>query len=334
MTFPIDLPLALNTLLPADFSQRISVNDAASATSALPDWAASLMWLGAWCRSNQQVGKRLIVFAVLPTRNLAAAFAGLGSLVAGAREFKDELSWPIFSALPCGSCVFWRDSNGVRCSGEIVGVTEYKGAEFVAVKVIKARKKSDVGTCRKFGRSQFDTYQFSEEKPPSPLQANAFSEALHSIKLLIGDIHPKWLSVDGAEALIVSNVTSFETAVENLSISVDGAKPVNLRILLCLDRNNTQRHAKLRIEPPRGDMKGTFPLAILDGPSAFWAHEHLGAVNNMLVILDRSEYQDGIHDKVLELQLIPQAVGVADLAAIPDKFAHGFELAGFWIDSQ
>lgn len=327
-------PKVLLNMSPSDFSLRISVLDDCE-KSALPDWAASLMWLGAWCRSNQLAGKRLIVFAVLPTRELAAAFASLGCLVAGASAFEDALSWPTFKKLPAGRSVFWVPRNtGVRYCGEIVGFKEYEGSEFIVVKVTTARRPSEVGLIREISRAYFDDYRFTEEKPPSAPKAASFEAAWQSIEPLVKNPNPKWIWADGAEGLLVTSLAVLESEILHLSLSIDGRPPISMPELLCLERNKVQSHAKLRIDHPRGAIDGVFPLAILDGAKAFLVHEHLASVSNMLVILDRSEYQEGIHDKALELRSISQDNNGYFQGSMPDRFAPGIELAAYLIDGQ
>lgn len=340
MRFPIfrigqvDLPNALIDMLTDNFDQRITVIDGDD-ESSLPDWAESLIRLGAWCRSCQQDGKRLIVFAVLPTRELAAAFASFGCLVSGAAEFEDALSWPTFKKMPIGQSVFWVHRNtSSRYCGEILDFKENEGAEFIIVKVTKAQRKAEIGMIREISRSYFDDYRFTEEKPPSKSKAERFETTQLSLSSLVSNLNPKWIWADGAEALIVSSVDNFESSIEGLSLSIDGKSPISMSNLLCLGRNRDHGHAKLRIDHPRGTLNGDFPLAILDGPNAFMMHEHLSMVPNILVILDRCEYQASIDDKVLELSSISQEIKTEFISAMPGNFAPGIELAAYLIDGQ
>ena len=324
---------ALNTLLPTDFSCRISVIDGLE-KSSLPDWAASLMWLGAWCRSNQLACKRLVVFAVLPTRELAAAFAGLGCLVAGASNFEDALSWPTFKKLPIGRSVFWISKDGTKhYRGNIVGFKEYDGSEFIVVEVTKASRRAEVGTRREVSRNYFDDYRFTEEKPPTAPKAASFDAAGQSLGCLVENLNPKWMWADGSEGLLVTNVAMFENALAGFSLSIEGQAPIAMSDLLCFGSNKLQSHAKLRIDHPKGVISGNFPIVILDGAKAFMVHEHLTAGSNMLVILDRSEYQEGIHDEVMQLRSISSDCQNADLkSAMPSTLTPGVELAAYWVD--
>jgi len=320
-------------LLPADFSHRISVLDG-NDKPFLPDWAASLIWLGAWCRSCQIAGKRLIVFAVLPTRELAAAFAGLGCLVSGASNFQDVLSWPTFKKLPIGRVVFWSRKNGTaRYRGNIIGFEEFGGAEFIAVNVTKAPRKAEVGSGLKINRMNFDEYRFTEEETPSVARAVALDAASRSLGSLVEHMNAKWIWADGAEGLLVASVATFMSSIDGLTLSIDGQAPIAVSDLLCAGRNSGQYHAKLRIDHHRGALSGNFPLVILDGAKAFMVHEHLAAESNLLVILDRLEYQDGIHDATLELRSISCDISNDDFgSAMPNKLAPGVEVAAYLIN--
>jgi hypothetical protein len=322
-------------LRPVDLSNRISVLDGCD-KSSLPDWAASLVWLGAWCRSNRLAGKRLIVFAVLPTRELAAAFAGLGCLMAGASNFEDALSWPMFRKLLSGRGVFWKSNNGKkRYGGNIVGFKECDGSEFIVVDVTKASKKAEVGTLWNISRNHFDDYRFTEEKPPTITRSASLDAVEQTLRSLVNNLNPKWIWADGAEGLLVTSVATFDSEIAGISLSIDEQTPITISDLLCLGRNKGQNHAKLRIDHPRGTLTGNFPLVILDGPQAFMVHEHLAEVTNMIVILDRSEYQEGIHDAVLALRSISSDVQNTDfMDSMPGKFTPGIELAAYWVNEQ
>ena len=328
------MPNTLIKMLSADVSRCISVLDDCEKI-ALPDWAVSLIWLGAWCRSSQLAGKRLIVFAVLPTRELSAAFASLGCLVAGADVFEDSLSWPKFKELPAGRSVFWIHRNTMaHYCGVILDFKEYEGAEFIVVQVTKGPKKNHAGTTIEINQRYFDEYRFTEEKPPSVPRTASFDAARQSIGSLVESLNPKWIWADGAEGLLVTSLATFESEIADLSLSIDGKPSIAMLDLLCLGRNKEQNHAKLRVDHPRGALEGVFPLAILDGAKAFMVHEHLASVSNMLVILDRSEYQEGIHDKALELRSISQDNNAYFQGSMPDRFAPGIEIAAYLIDGQ
>lgn len=276
------------------------------------------------------------MFAVLPDRELAAAFAGLGCLLAGARTFEDALSWPKFRNLPVGHGVFWSPKNGKgRYQGTILGFRNYSGAEFIALQVTKAPRRAEIGCAREISERYFDDYRFTAEQPPSVARTESFEGASRFLADLIDKVNPKWIWADGAEGILVTSVTKFERAIADVSLSVELQAPIAMVELLCLGKNRGQGHAKLRIDHPRGTLSSEFPLAILDGAAAFLVHEHLPGVSNMLVILNRSEYQEEIHGAVLQLRSIADHDDPSLFQnAIPDLFAPGIELAAYLIDRR
>jgi hypothetical protein len=299
----------------------------------LPEWSAALIWLGAWCRKHQFIDKRLIVFAVLPTRELAAAFACVGNLLAGATEYQDTLSWAIFSRLSKGSKVYWYHRGNQRpYSGNVMGIEQHGDSEFIVLHVLKAPRRAEIGSTFKISQRYFDEYRFVEEQPPTALQTCSYHDAARSMCGLLESVNPKWIWADGAEGLIITSMAKFETAIAGLYLKVDGQQPMPFRDLLCLGINGVPVHAKLRISYPKGELSGNFPLAILDGPDAFYIHEHLDHIPNVLVILDRAEYQEGINGTLLQLQNLADENMKNYFDDIPDKFPPGIELAAYAID--
>ena len=318
----------------SEIRTRISVIDGEERFS-IPDWAASMVWLGAWCRSSQLPGKRLVVFAVLPTRELTATFAGLGSLIGGGGVFEDVLTWQTFKKLPAGRVVYLiRRDTGMRYSGKIIGFEDCDGTEFIVVKITDSSKskKSTIGSILRINQKYFDRYRSTEDKPPSVSKTASLDAAGSAFDSLIENLNPKWIWSDGTEGLLVTSVTTFDRTIKNLSLLINGKQSIALSDILCLARNKDVSHAKLRFEHPRGSLDGVFPLAILDGPKAFEVHEHLCTVRNLLVILDRSEYQSSIHDTALQLIPISQDISPEFKRSIPERFAPGIELAAYLID--
>jgi len=325
----------LKNLLPDDIRQRVSILYG-DHTYSVPDWAATLIYLGSWVRSNSIADKRLIVAIVLPTRELAAAFAAIGCLIAGASAFEDALSWPKFKSLPTGREVFWSLRDGTdRYRGKILGVEERGNSEFISLCVSKAPRRKVIGTTLQINRRYFEGYRFTEEAPPTRPKTELFNAAKQALGRLVENLNPKWVWADGAEGLLVTSVATFENSIKGLSLSIGERGPIAISDLLCSARNRDQSHSKLRIEHPRGALAGDFPVAILDGPNAFLVHEHLAKIPNLLVILDRSEYQQDIHDVLLSLRSISCDSHNDDLQeSIPGTFPAGVEVAAYLIDHQ
>lgn len=322
--------MSIGTLLP--FADKLRVLDG-DATLPLPDWAVGILWIGNWARIHQFRDKRLIVFVVLPTRRFAAAFAGLGCLIAGARTFRDELSWRRFRALPPGQSVFWKQRSGSgNYQGNIVGFTELDGSQFIEVRITKAPRKAEVGVLHTISESTFEGYHFSEERPPTAMRSVALEEANSLIETLVGGINDRWMWSDGAEGIVLTSVVSFQRCLEDIRLAVDGRPPMAMSDLLCLGRNRDQVHAKFRIIHPRGKIDGQFPLTILDGAEALSVHEHVGIDSNLLIFLDRSEYQEDVHSLVQQLRAVSFDYGTNEFPGdLPDRFPPGFEIAAFLV---
>ena len=104
--------------------------------------------------------------------------------------------------------------------------------------------------------------------------------------------------------------------------------------LLCVAKSSESTLAKLRISHPGGKLSGTYPLAILDGAEAFHEAEHLSGSQNILTILDRSEFSDGVNDRLLELGAIASDVSLSELGKIPAHFPPGLEVAAYIVHRE
>lgn len=301
----------------------------------LPEWASALVWLGGWCRETQFQDKRLITFAILPSRKLAAAFAAFGAMLGGARSFKDTLSWPRFRNKPIGSVVYWKERQGTKqFAGTILKFEEMYGTELITLQVTKPASAAKKGGTTSIGRGQFDNYLFTEEEPPSASRSSTFSHSESLMKKMLGDLNQKWIWADGAESILVTRMTNFGENIADLSLSYDDTAPVPMLDLLCVSKSNESTLAKLRISHPGGKLDGRYPLAILDGAEAFHEVEHLSGSHNILTILDRSEFSEGINDRLLELGAIASDVQLDELGELPAQFPPGLELAAYLVPRE
>jgi hypothetical protein len=319
----------LNIVHSLNLGRTIQLMDGAHVVP-LPEWAAALVWLGAWCRQHQIPDKRLITFVVLPTRTLASAFVGLGCLLQGAGTYQRTLSWPRFSLLPVGSVVHWKQ-GAEAWSGNILGIEALDGTEFMRIEVTRPLARGKKGAIRLVSRNYFDNCRFSEEKPPSSSKIASIQESEQVLREMLGSLDDEWIWADGAEAVLVTGVAAFERGLPELATVAGGRRPFALKELLCTGRTHELAHAKLRVASPRGKLTGEYPLAILDGADAFHTHQHLTHIPNLVILLDRSEYGDEIHDTVLQLKQAGSCAAIEQLMPIPDAFPEGFELASYII---
>lgn len=275
------------------------------------------------------------MFATLPTRELVTSFVAFGAILGGARSFEDSLSWPRFRNKPIGSVVYWKERQGTkRFAGTILRFEEMYGTELITLQVTKPASAAKKGGTTSIGRGQFDNYLFTEEEPPTASRSSTFSHSERFIKTLLGDLNPRWIWADRAESILVTRMTSFGDAIANLSLSSDDTASVPLQDLLCAAKGSEATSAKLRISHAGGKLDGKYPLAILDGAEAFHEAPHLSGTINILTILDRFEFSEGINDRLLELGAIASDVQLDELAELPAYFPAGFDLAAYVVPRE
>jgi hypothetical protein len=297
---------------------------------SLPDWTASLIWFGMECRRIQIEKKRLVTFLVLPTREFAAAFISLGGLISGCRLFENELSWPKFRKLAAETTIYWIKADKVH-EGLIAGFEEICGEDFIRIDQVKPKSKFQVSLS--VSRANFENYRFSLEKPLSVKKDSSFSDAQSFLSAAAGTVHPAWIFSDGAECLLVTNMIRFNREVSEISL-VSGQSPqMDLAEILCLDRVN-QLHAKLRISHPRGKLLGRYPLVILDGPGAFDGYHHVDNMANVIVILNRVEYRELIHNEVMQLRNSEDEAPKDLFGDLSFRLPVGFECASYLVRSN
>lgn len=234
-----------------------------------------------------------------------------------------------------GSLVYWKQKNGTESfAGKIIGFTEEYGSEFIKVQVTKPIAKAKKGLLQLVSKGHFDGYFFTEERPLGVAKNFVLKEAELMLSQMVGKINPKWIWSDGSEALLVTSMKNFIDTTESIFISIDGLPKIRLADLLCLGKGNENSHAKLRLTHPRNEcVGGEFPIIILDGPDAFDIRSHLSGSANVLVILDRMEYQERIHNAVLQLQNTAQELEQI-FSGLPDHFPFGVECAAYSVKAN
>lgn len=292
----------------------------------LPDWAKAYLWLGWWCRKLQLEHARLLVVSVLPTRNLAAAFAGLGCLLAGAQQFCDGFKWQDFRNLPPGSEVFWKVLNSNTKYGGIVLEPTDGDADLVSVRITTRINK---GTTWSFSPSKFVECLFSQENLPTPRGTLAMENAMLLHQRLGLETKPRWIWTAGAEAQVVTNQTKFREALTRLQIGVQGTAAVPFEDVLCAPRDG-DKLTKLRVLSVNHAFVKDVPVTILDGEAAFDQRDEIES-GNVLILLERTEYTAEIHNYLLDLRNWAEAPSLVVLQDMPSHFPPGIELAAFVI---
>ncbi len=298
-----------------------------------PPWIDFLIAMGGWSRRNQQKSRRIISLILVPSRTLAAGFCALGSLLEGARTFEDSLTWPSFRTLPVGTTVHWKQKQGrSNFSGKILGFEDIFGTEFISLEVTKPASVARKGLNQKFSKNHFDEYLFTTEQPANTSKVLAMDDANKILTSWIGHLNPKWIWSDGAESLIVTSMSGFEKDLSDIYLTCNDLLPIPLLNILCFEKNNVDSHSKLRISHPKGELEGEFPLVILDGPEAFHRFIYSSNSSNLLIILERSEYLDDIHNTVLQLRSNgEECLELLDIG-LPVIIPSGIELIAYSIE--
>ncbi len=266
-----------------------------------PPWVNFLVSLGSVCRGLQFDNKRLITLVVLPTRSFAAGFANLGSLLIGAKNFNDSLNWETFKALPIGTTVYW-NKDQTKYAGIILGFERMYDDDFILLEVTKPVTKAKGGLKSFISRSNFQEYSFSREQPLGVSKSETLDKAGRFFNAWVGGISQRWIWADGAESLIVGRVKELSSIYSELFISLDGEDQISMQDMLCMQNNHLNFHGKSRVTHPRGELDGDFPLIILDGPEGFYIYTNKSSTSNLLVFLDRSEFNENIQNTVLQLK--------------------------------
>jgi len=294
---------------------------------SLPDWAKAEIWLGWWCRNCQLEGKRLLVVAVLPSRKLSAAFAGLGCLLAGAKQFHGGFTWDDLRNLPEGSKIFWNiPGNHSRYEGEIGKIPDWD-SNLVSVLITRGARR-DVGTVWYFSAQRFSECLFSEECMPTQRRTIAMDNVLRLHGELGLDTKASWIWTAGTEAQIVTNQTKFWDNLDDLEIGSKGSNPLRFEDTLCAAKGNDRTLSKLRVVSVGQIHEQNSLLTILDGGDSF---DHVQDIEsgNVLILLDRTEYTMDKHNQILDACNSAIELSPGILPDPPAELPPGLEITAF-----
>lgn len=294
----------------------------------MPAWAKATLWLGWWARRWQLPDSRLLAVTVLPSRDLAAMFASLGCVIAGAQQFDKEFSWDDLVALPAGSSIFWKTpGSNIRYEGIVLDPLILEGQLLVTVRIEKGRPR-ERGTLRSFSQVRFAECIFSEAclptKQGSQVMENAFS-FLHSVGI---PVKRSWFWSAGVEASLRTNMTRFWNAVDGLEITVSDSGPYPVADALCSAMADERRNVKVRVASAARAAEKASPVHILDGIDTFHQIRDIGS-GNVVVILDRAEYSPEVHNFLLNARSFSRDPSRELLESVPERFPPGFELSAF-----
>lgn len=295
---------------------------------AMPAWSKATLWLGWWARRWQLPDSRLLAVAVLPSRDLAAMFASLGCVIAGAQQFDKGFGWDDLVALPAGSPIFWKTPGSkTRYEGVVLESAASAGQELVPVRIEKGRS-GERGVVWSFSPGKFAECIFSEACLPtrqgSQVMENAFA-FLHSVGV---QVRRSWLWSAGVEASLRTNMTRFRNAIDGLVIGVSDSGLCPAGDALCSAMPDERRNAKVLVASATRAAEKASPVHILDGIDAFHQVRDISS-GNVVVILDRAEYSPEVHNFLLNAKSFSRDPSRELLESVPERFPPGFELSAF-----
>lgn len=305
----------------------------AGAKHAMPAWAKATLWLGWWTRKWQLSDSRLLAVAVLPSRDLAAMFASLGCVIAGAQQFEKGFCWDDLVALPAGSPIFWKIPNSkTRYEGVVLESTASEGQELVPVRVEKGGSK-ERGMVWFFSPRKFAECIFSEACLPTRQGSQIMENAFAFLQSAGVQVKRSWLWSGGVEASLRTNMTRFWNALDGLAIGVSDSGLCPAGDALCPAMPDERRNAKVQVASATRASETASPVHILDGIDAFHQVRDIGS-GNVVVILDRAEYSPEVNNFLLNARSCSRDPSPEVLESVPERFPPGFELSAYVLPKE
>lgn len=291
-----------------------------------PDWVKTEIWLGWFCRWWQMPGACLVLVAILPTRDLAAVFSGLGCIFAGAHKFEGGFTWEELVCSAAGTPYFCLYNNQC-CQVKVTGTEDIENNSLVNVKFTSGPKNligAEIGVTNR----SFSQFRFTKEKTPATRGREAIKKTWDFIRLLGLNPQADWQWSVGAEACTITKRTRYRNSMEGISLSAGDSGPaVPLKDLINPADMGDIHMAKLRLETTRRHVTDKFPTLILDGKEAF-NHVRAGVSSrNILILLDRSEFNSEIRDMLLEWNNYSLEPANGMVESLPDLIPPEIELS-------
>jgi len=266
-----------------------------------PDFAKFMIWLGYMCRKTQLENYRMVTAVLVPTRISCAAFAGIGAIAAALKEDKSFLSWEKFIKLENSERIFFihpgKDGKIERLEGE-VGELMLNGTMRKVKIISKLKRHKDLQIT--MSKGSFEKREVSLE----PFQNNRGLKAVNQVGRffsgsMIG-IEGKNLFLQDNETLIVTQKARFAREMESLNFSYGNSKEK-----FEFDELIMTQFSRTIIRTPKSIDLHTIecPLAILDGLEALRALENIGKTQNVLILIENSEFNDECQNRISELAL-------------------------------
>jgi len=319
------------------FRHPLLISDGApivSNSDCIEEWVKACIYIGWWAKSQYQVDKRRITHLVLPSRECTTAFVALGSLLWSAKNYVDGLIWGKFSCLDQGTEIYWQKTDSRELfNGKVVGIEFIANEPAIKLEITNSRRRADIGSFILIPEMQFCKYHFSLEKPASSQREISLNAGVIFLQQLIGGVSSSWAKSEGQDLLLVTKITQFKASIENLLLglinSVD-ITSVKLDSLLGFEQLGGDRHSKMKISHPRGELASSAGLVLLDGSTAFSIREHISSQNDLLIIFDTSEFDENELDFTRTLEAVADPCS----SVIPcldghERFPVGFEVSSY-----
>lgn len=316
----------------ADIFDKVLLTDGTE-EFLFPSWVNTLVWFGDHVRCYETPGERLVSLVVVPRREFASIFIALGCLGGGIRSSRGALNWDKFSTLERHTRVYWRSTEGIQFTGEIVGVTQFDGNSFISIKPDAMRGTKYQNALISISKNTFNSYQFSLERFVSSTKQDERDQALEFHRHYFGEKIDCWKNQDLCETLIVGDKSRILDEINSLSIKNDSRCYSLESILYCADMNKGVA-SKTKVVSPRSE-KVNFDsrVVIADGALAFQARDHFSRTANLVFLIDRVsitqdflDFQFILRDHYSELEVIDDSLNFPN-------FTSGIEIASFRVRS-
>lgn len=304
----------------------------------LPLWADWLMSLGEWMRKQTSKSGKRAVIVRLPTRPLASAFVGLGSLCAAARMHDETLDWETLRGLAVGTYVHWRSLNGIkpkRFAGRVASLVSTEGGDFLVIDEVDSRgrlKGNKIYLPRKTALSYGVTLGAVSDRADAGLTSAAtFMKALNS------DSSVAWSRSPMADSTVVTERSSFLLNLDGIELRARQSRGVSMLDALSIADAQGRKHGKLKVTSTRTEIinDASDGVTVLDGPLAVSKLGYLNA-RSVVVLVSHSEYDEEVLHEIRPFLNYATNSGIHDWtpnAGIGDV-PPGIEVFAFGMDAR
>ena len=286
--------------------REMFVGDARDGTERqeLSKWVNFLFRCGFLLRTCQVNDARIVIALLLPTRELAAAFAAVGIILGSLKSTVEFLTWKQFLTLPSGTELYVRfhhKKSNRSLKGE---VGEKKDGPYGLERRIKivngpkaVRGSSEIVLESTFGRLGISMTEHPKKgRMDSIVQAGTFLRGVSRF------YKPNWLVSSQTEALVITNKAEWKRVCNSVRIGIAGQPQANFLadVLLASDIRD-RRMSRIALSAPGKDVSSVYaPVAIIDGPRALPQWREVNA-RNLLVLADQIEFDEECHGAIIDM---------------------------------